>query len=171
MKTPVAGSKEFQVRALREARNARATVDRVKHKTEAQTSKPINAPVQASALQQETTMKKAKKTKLKAVSTGKADHFKVAGLAKAKKAAANLKAAKKSESKVSKPKAERTTVPALEVAAFICRDGGASRPELVAKVGIEAHPMRAKIHYVRHKRSYAVETKDGRYYATAPKAA
>lgn len=163
MKTPVAGSKEFQVRALREARNARATGDRVKHKTEAQTSKPINAPVKASALIQETTMKKAKQ-KLKAVSTGKADHFKVAGLAKAKK-----KAAKKTAPKTSKPKAEKTTVPALEVAAFICREGGASMPELVEKFGIEAHPMRAKIHYVRHKLGYAVETKDGRYYATAPK--
>lgn len=43
--------------------------------------------------------------------------------------------------------------------------------ELVAEFGIEAHPMRAKIHYVRHKLGWNVEIKDGRYHATEPKAA
>lgn len=144
--------------------------------TEAPASKPISAPVEASAQPEESAMKKRKATKLKAVSTGKADHFKVAGLKQAKKrsrseASANLKAAKAAAPKTSKPKAARTTVPALEVAAFMARDGGAAMAELEKEFGIEAHPMRAKIHYVRHKLGWNVETKDGRYFATAPKAA
>lgn len=178
------GPKEAEVRALRERRAAGkryrespvAFVKKfmsdpklmpfqetaIKALTEADASKPVNAPVEASAPAKETIVKKrkAKKTKkrLKAVSTGKADTFKVEGLAAAKK-------------KAKQPKAAKTGVPALEVAAFICREGGASMPELVKEFGIEAHPMRAKIHYVRHKLGYGVETKDGRYHGAAPKEA
>jgi hypothetical protein len=43
---------------------------------------------------------------------------------------------------------------------------GASMAELVEKFGIEAHPMRAKVHYVRHSMpGWSVETRDGRYYS------
>lgn len=122
-------------------------------------SKPSTAPVQASAPTQETTMKKPKKkgAKLKAVSTGKADTFKVAGLKQAKKKAA--------------PKADKP-VPALDVAKFMARDGGASMEELVKEFGIQPHPMRAKVHYIRNNiPGWDVENRDGRYYATGPKAA
>jgi hypothetical protein len=161
--------------------------------TEAPASKPISAPVEASAQPQEKTMTKRKATKLKAVSTGKADHFKIAGLKQAKRrtpseAAANLKAAKltargrgksanASTSRAKKADArarasDRKVVPALDVANFMARENGASMAELVEKFGIEAHPMRAKIHYIRNQiPGWEVETKDGRYFATAPKAA
>lgn len=142
--------------------------------TEAPASKPISAPVTASAPQQETSMKKAKKKPAKPAAKKRT----------VSEASANLKAAKARVvstgegnkfkvviPKTSKPKAARTTVPALEVASFMARDGGASMEDLVKEFGIEAHPMRAKIHYVRHKLGWTVETKDGRYFATAPKAA
>jgi hypothetical protein len=54
----------------------------------------------------------------------------------------------------------------------MAREGGASMAELVEKFGIDAHPMRAKVHYIRNQiDGWSVETKDGRYYATGPKAA
>lgn len=130
-------------------------------------------------------MKKTKKTKAKkrglhpaiksVTSTGhKTTEIKIGR----SEASANLKAAKKAAPKKSKPTAAKTTVPAIEIAAFMARPvgatpgspGGASMADLVAEFGIEAHPMRAKIHYVRHKLGWAVEIKDGRYHATAPKA-
>ena len=91
---------------------------------------------------------------------------------KPKKTAAKRKPAAKKTPKAAAPKTAsgKKGVPATDIAAFICRDGGASMAELVAEFGIEAHPMRAKIHYVRHKLGYGVETKDGRYVGTPPKA-
>lgn len=169
MKAPLEGSKEFQVRNLRLKRASSERSGRTQ--TAAKSAKPINAPVQASA-PKETSMKKSKKkaakpagkkrsrseasanlkaAKVRAVSTGEANKFKVV-LPK-------------------KPKAARTTVPAIEVAAFMAREGGAAMADLEKEFGIDAHPMRAKIHYVRHKLGWTVETKDGRYFATAPKAA
>lgn len=56
-----------------------------------------------------------------------------------------------------------------QVADFVCRAGGASMEELVAQFGIEAHPMRAKVFYVRHTLGYEVEVREGRYHGTAPK--
>lgn len=181
------GPKLQQVIDLRLRRYEERGPGRKKQPTEAaKVSKPIIAPVEASAPQQETTtMKKAKKTKAKrglhpaiksVTSTGhKTTEIKIGR----SEASANLKAAKKAAPKKSKPTAARTTVPAIEIAAFMARPigatpgtpGGASMSELVAEFGIEAHPMRAKIHYVRHKLGWNVETKDGRYHATAPKAA
>lgn len=64
---------------------------------------------------------------------------------------------------------DRKPVPAQAIADFICRTEGASMAELVKKFKIEPHPMRAKIHYVRHQMGYAVEMKDGRYVGKAPK--
>lgn len=85
-----------------------------------------------------------------------------------KKPVAKAKTAK--PAKKAKP-STRKAVPAQDVADFICQPGGASMAELEAKFGIDAHPMRAKIHYVRHQLGYAVETKEGRYHGTAPKEA
>lgn len=146
-----------QVRALR---IKRATEGKRRNaQTEgAKPSKPNNAPVEASAPAKEMTMKKPKKAKKAAAAKPKKRSV--------SEAAANLRAAK-----AKKPTAAKTTVPALEVAAFLCREGGASMAELEKEFGIDAHPMRAKIHYVRHKLNYGVETRDGRYYGTAPKAA
>lgn len=175
------GPKEQQRIDLRLKRYAERGPGAKRNMTEASASKPINAPVRASAPTKETTVRKLKKkpakpaakkrsrseaaanrraAKASVVSTGEANKFKVV-MPKARKA-----------------KAEKTTVPALEVAAFMARPvgatpgapGGASMAELVAEFGIEAHPMRAKIHYVRHKLGWNVEIKDGRYYATEPKA-
>lgn len=56
-----------------------------------------------------------------------------------------------------------------QVADFVSRAGGASMDELVAEFKIDAHPMRAKIFYVRHTLGYDVEVKDGRYHGTSPK--
>lgn len=123
----------------------------------AKPSKPDNAPVQASAPAKETTMKKRKAKK--------------PAVAKPKKRGVSESAANLRAAKAKKPTAAKTTIPALEVAAFVCRDGGASMAELEKEFGIDAHPMRAKIHYVRHKLGYGVETREGRYYGTAPKAA
>ena len=93
--------------------------------------------------------------------------------AMAKKAATKKAAAKgkPKAKKVAKAKtgAKKKGVPAIDVANFICRDGGASMEELVKEFGIDAHPMRAKIFYVRHTLGYAVEIKEGRYIGTAPK--
>lgn len=176
MKPPVEGSKEFQIRGLRLKRAAGERTERIQ--TAAKAAKPISAPVPASAQQQETTMKKAKKKPAKPTAKKRSRS----------EASANLKAAKRgraagaskskivtAENGISKPGAP---VPALDVANFMARPvghkdaplGGASMAELVEKFGIEAHPMRAKIHYVRHKLGWTVETKEGRYFATAPKA-
>lgn len=43
------------------------------------------------------------------------------------------------------------------VGEFICRKGGCTMAELVAKFGVEAHPMRAKIHDAKHKLGFAIE--------------
>jgi hypothetical protein len=100
---------------------------------------------------------------------------------KAKKAAPKSKAPKKkalasTPRRALREKAQRAGtvkkragVPALEVAAFLCRDGGASMAELVERFGIEAHPMRAKVFVVRHTLGYDVAVKDGRYFGTAPR--
>jgi hypothetical protein len=184
-KQPEPGSKVAQVRALRERRAERGIRPNIPPDIlrriaaslptgGAKPPKPNTAPVQASAQNQENVMKKAKKKPAKpaAKKRGRSE------------AAANLKAAKKvkvvstgeaNRFKVVVPEAKKKaaagTVPALDVADFMARDGGASMDELVKQFGIEAHPMRAKIHYVRHKLGWNVETIDGRYYATAPKAA
>jgi len=50
-----------------------------------------------------------------------------------------------------------------------CRKGGITMAELVAEFGIEAHPMRAKIHYAKHKLGFTIVSEGGRYVGTAPK--
>ena len=62
-------------------------------------------------------------------------------------------------------------VPARDVGDFICRDGGCTMAELEKNFGIEAHPMRAKIHYAKHKLGYDIKHDGERYSGTAPKAA
>lgn len=96
----------------------------------------------------------------------------------ARKKKTKPKATKAAVAKVTKPASSaKAPVPAQDVADFISRPvseenplGGASMDELVAQFGIEPHPMRAKIFYVRHTLKYAVKPKDGRYYGTPPKA-
>jgi predicted trehalose synthase len=170
------GPKEQQRIALRLKRyDERGPGSARRNLTEAKASKPNSAPVPASAQNQENVMKKAKKKPAKpaAKKRGRSE------------AAANLKAAKKvkvvstgeaNRFKVIVPKTKKKaaagTVPALDVANFMAREGGASMAELVEKFGIDAHPMRAKVHYIRNQiDGWSVETKDGRYYATGPKAA
>jgi len=84
-----------------------------------------------------------------------------------------VKAAKQKPTPKAKIKAKgrgkRAGVPALDVAAFVCRKEGASMAEMEKKFGIDAHPMRAKIFYIRHELGYKVETKDGRYFGTEPR--
>lgn len=91
--------------------------------------------------------------------------------AKKKSKPAAKKAAPKKKAAAKKPAAREGTVSAMEIGDFICRPEGASMAELVAQFGIEAHPMRAKIHRCRHDLGYTIETVDGRYGGTAPKAA
>jgi hypothetical protein len=75
--------------------------------------------------------------------------------------------AKSKAKKRRKVKTPTTPIPALDVANFMARPGGASMAGLVEMFGIEAHPMRAKIHYIRNRMAgWDVELKDGRYYAT-----
>lgn len=74
--------------------------------------------------------------------------------------------------------AKKAPVPAVAVGAMICRPvgdaaaplGGASMDELVKKFKIAAHPMRAKIHYLRHELGYEIEIEDGRYRGKPPEA-
>lgn len=128
--------------ALREMRGA--------GKRRAKTTAPavaIKAPDSPAAQHQETDVtKKTKKMKTKAAHKPKAKR---------------------------KPAARKTNggTPAQLIADHMARDGGASMDELVKKFGIEAHPMRSKIFFVRHTLGYDVEHKDGRYHATAPKKA
>jgi hypothetical protein len=65
-------------------------------------------------------------------------------------------------------KPKRQPVAAQAIADFMARPEGASMAELVKEFGIEPHPMRAKVFYVKHTLGYAVERVDGRYHATAP---
>lgn len=158
------GPKELQRRALREAR-ARPRAGSVSRSTIAKTGTLLAAPnldAQAAidAANQETDVKKPK-TKT---------------APKRKPAAKIIKA--KAPKKAAASKKARAPVPALDVAAFICRHaskdnplGGASMAELEKKFGIDAHPMRAKIFYVKHTLGYDIESKDGRYHGTPPKAA
>lgn len=153
--TPMAtiGPKESQRRKLREDRAARQP-----KKTEP------TAP--AAADQQETTTMKTK-AKAKTRKTSKKTPAKKRGAKKRPNANARTRVARKG------------TVPAQDVADFVSRPvghrdaplGGASMEELVARFKIEAHPMRAKIHYVRHELGYDVAVKDGRYHGTPPKKA
>jgi len=84
--------------------------------------------------------------------------------------------------KVSSPKnaktAARTKVQAAQAGVRIsgkdigdatCVAGGITMADLVKRFGIEAHPMRAKIHYAKHKLGYVIEHRDGAYHGTAPK--
>lgn len=59
----------------------------------------------------------------------------------------------------------------LAVGEFICRDGGCTMAELVKKFGVEAHPMRAKIHAAKHQLGFKIEYdhEAKRYSGTAPK--
>jgi hypothetical protein len=59
-------------------------------------------------------------------------------------------------------------IPSLKIAEFMARPEGASMDELVEEFGIKAHPMRAKVFYVKHNMGWKVERVDGRYHATAP---
>lgn len=90
-----------------------------------------------------------------------------------KKLKAKTKSAKKTKARRRKPAAAKTNsvVTGQQVADHMARDGGASMDELVKKFGIEAHPMRSKIFFVRHTLGYDVQHRDGRYVATAPKKA
>ena len=80
-------------------------------------------------------------------------------------------AKKKAPPAAKKPKASgKKGVSAQDVADFICQPGGASMAELEAKFGIDAHPMRAKIYYIRNTLEIAIESKDGRYFGPPAKA-
>lgn len=85
--------------------------------------------------------------------------------AKGKSANASTSKAKAADARVRST--EKRSVPAKDVADFICRVGGASMAELEAKFGIDAHPMRAKIYYIRNTLKIDVTVKDGRYYGPA----
>lgn len=179
------GPKEQQRIDLRLKRFQERGPGAKRNMTEATASKPITAPVQASAPPQETNMKKAKKKPAKTAAKKRSRSEASANLKAAKAKTVNRLVAEaiagnaKIAKKKGKPTAAKTTVPAIEIATFMARPvgatpgtpGGASMAELVAEFGIEAHPMRAKIHYVRHKLGWTVEIKDGRYHATEPKAA
>lgn len=161
--------------------------------TAAIAAKPIKAPVQASAPIKETTVKNRKPTKTSRTKKPKGPKPQLRGRKQAaanlRKAKASLKAsgAKEVRAKTDggsvkfkkKPGAvaDKKPVPAIDVANFMAREvghkdaplGGASMAELVATFGIEAHPMRAKIHYVRRNMpgwSVADLGDDGRYHAT-----
>lgn len=157
------GPKELQRRALREAsavpgKHARKMIFEsppcVGH------SMPKTETPPAPPATQETAVKKTtKKTAAKRKPTAKK-----ATSAKAPKAAA------------SKARKGKKPVPAIDVANYICRPkskdnplGGASMAELEKRFGIEAHPMRAKIYYVKHELGFDVVSKEGRYYGAAPK--
>lgn len=157
---------EKQIRALRESRNARGTskapkASILKLKTMAGQIKAGDKVTGALvgtiiATSKDPTMKKPKTKKT-------APKRKIAAKVKTAKAP-KIEAAKKA-------KAPKKGIPATEVADFICRAPGASMAELEKKFGIEAHPMRAKIFYAKHKLGYVIENKDGRYSGTPPKAA
>jgi len=135
---------EKQIRALREARfGRRSPVEKVKPESKLPPAPP--------AANQETAVKKpkAKKTAVKR-----------------KPAAKKAKTSKKTSAP--KTASNKKGVPAVDVGAMICREGGASMAELEAKFGIDSHPMRAKIHYLKHKLGYKIEAKDGRYTGSAP---
>ena len=57
------------------------------------------------------------------------------------------------------------------VGEFVCRDGGCTMDELVKRFGVEAHPMRAKIHAAKHQLGFKIEYdyEAKRYSGTAPK--
>ena len=56
------------------------------------------------------------------------------------------------------------------VGEFVCRAGGCTMDELVKKFGVEAHPMRAKIHAAKHQLGFKIEYdhEAKRYAGTAP---
>lgn len=85
-----------------------------------------------------------------------------------KKGAAKKAAAARAAKKIGARKADQV-VTGEQVADMICRPDGASMDELVAALKVEAHPMRAKIHYLKTRKGYAIENKDGRYYGAEPK--
>lgn len=65
----------------------------------------------------------------------------------------------------------RKPVTALEVAQYIAAAGeqGVAMADLEKKYKIDAHPMRAKIHYIKtNLDGWTVENRDGRYFATGP---
>lgn len=174
------GAKELALQALKAAR-----IDR-KILTESPDcrghSKPISAPVKASAPKQETMTMKTPEQRLRD-GKKKLSAAKRARRANAKKAAAksttkpkNQKAAVKKSVKSAPRKAKaatpaagkRETVTAEQVAKFICAPGGKTMAEITDYFGIAAHPMRAKIHRAKHVLGYVIEHKDGRYYGAAP---
>lgn len=59
----------------------------------------------------------------------------------------------------------------LAVGTFVCRDGGCTMEQLVKRFGIEAHPMRTKIHAAKHELGFKIEydRETKRYTGTAPK--
>lgn len=73
-------------------------------------------------------------------------------------------------------KTKKGGIPAVDVGALICRqkghrdapEGGASMAELEAAFKIDAHPMRAKIHYLRHEMGYVIDRRGGRYHGLPP---
>jgi len=89
--------------------------------------------------------------------------------AKASAAAARSPVAPKTPKPISRPANPQTRVSGQDIGNATCVAGGVSMADLVKTFGIEAHPMRAKIHYAKHKLGYAIENRDGRYYGTAPK--
>lgn len=82
------------------------------------------------------------------------------------------KSAAKGPAKKQKPAKQngKTGVNVQDVADMMARKSGASMEELTERFGIDAHPMRSKVFHARHKLGYAVERREGRYYATPPKA-
>jgi hypothetical protein len=125
----------------------------------------------AQATTQETDVKKAS-TLSKIIPTptrGKGNSAKKKSKTKAARRAPTAARTKPPAKPKADPKPRDGRVSAQQVADFVSRAGGASMEELVAEFGIEAHPMRAKIFYVRHTLGYDVEVKEGRYLGTAPK--
>lgn len=69
-----------------------------------------------------------------------------------------------------RPANPQTRISGQAIGEATCVAAGVTMADLVKKFGIEAHPMRAKIHYAKHQLGYTIENRDGRYFGTRPKA-
>lgn len=176
------GQKEAQIRDLRASRARRMLIDDGLPEKFVRTSAPKRAPEK----KDDDGVTLAPPPEAKKATAGDAaggpkqapEHpapTQESELKKPKKAAAKKAPAKKAKT-AAKPRrqtkgaAKKKGVPAQLIADFVCRPGGASMDELTKEFGIEAHPMRAKIFYVKHTLGYVVDHKDGRYHGTAPAA-
>lgn len=180
-----AGPKEGLLRALREARARRDQETMVRLARPAPPATKPAAPAAAPAVARKETATMISKVTNPPALQAKPKAKPVSNATKklARKMAAELEqdlkaTAAKSKAKAKKAARGRKGVPAIDVARFMARPadgtkgfaGGASMAELTKKFGIESHPMRAKIFYVRHTLGWKVDTLDGRYFATEPKA-